>query len=122
VQIRSPHALTLPCFPLVQHNFDKPELIDCAVEKSTYAFMKEHESQFDEKLSKLTRNEACGLPKDAGMRKSKIVQGASGSGKLALSDGLKAAIAAKWKEVVEPVTGCATYSDLRAQFQTNNSN
>lgn len=105
------------CYHYLQHNFDRPDLIDSAVEKSTYLFMKEHESQFNESLSKRTRNEACGLPKDAGTRKSKIAEGASGKGKLALSDELRKAIALKWKEVVEPVTGCASYNDLRAQFQ-----
>lgn len=79
--------------------------------------MKKHESQFDEKLSKLTRNEACGLPKDAGLRKSKIVQGSAGTGSLALSDDLKVVIAAKWKEVVEPITGCTTYDELKTQFK-----
>lgn len=78
--------------------------------------MKEHEGQFDEKLSKLTRNEACGLPKDAGTGGSKIKQGSAGKGKTALSDSLRNAIVEKWKEVVEPVTGCATYEDLRTQL------
>mmetsp|Transcript_127874 Transcript_127874/g.370067 ORF Transcript_127874/g.370067 Transcript_127874/m.370067 type:complete len:327 (-) Transcript_127874:79-1059(-) len=99
-----------------KHNFCRPELVDVAVKKSCYNFMKEHESQFDEKLSKSTRNEACGLPPDAGTRKSKIAKGAAGSGKVVLTDELKAAIDAKWNEVVMPVTGCATYEELRMQF------
>ena len=79
--------------------------------------MKENESQFDEKLTKRARNEACGLPSDAGTRKSKIVAGDHGAGKLVLSEQVRTAISSTWKEVVEPVTGCACYDDLRKQLK-----
>jgi hypothetical protein len=79
--------------------------------------MKTHQSQFDEKLSKLTRNEACGLPKDAGMSKTKMSKGKEGEGKLELSDELREGIRQKWKQVVEPETGCATYDDLRKKLK-----
>jgi hypothetical protein len=81
--------------------------------------MKASQSQFDEKLSKLARNEACGLPKDAGMSKSKIVQGKAGKGELDLSDELKEGIRQQWNQVVEQETRCATYEDLRKQFKSN---
>ena len=77
--------------------------------------MKDHESHFDEKLSKLSRNEVCGLPKDAGMSKSKIGKGKVQNG-AGLSSNLKEAITQKWKYVVQPETGCATYEDLRKQL------
>jgi hypothetical protein len=80
--------------------------------------MKSHESQFDEKLSKLSRNVACGLPKDAGMGKSKIARGKEGQGKLKLSDELKDAIQLKWKTVLGDETGCATYEELRKKFKS----
>ena len=51
-----------------QMRYDSPERIQTAVEKSSYAFMKDNAGQFDEKLSKLKRNEACGLPPNAGMQ------------------------------------------------------
>jgi hypothetical protein len=85
------------------------------VKRSSFSFMKEHESQFDEKLSKLSRNEVCGLPKDAGMSKSKIAQGKTQHG-AGLSPNLEEAITQKWKFVVQPETGCNTYEDLRKQF------
>ena len=87
-----------------------------AVERSTFEFMKAHQSQFDEKLSKLARNEACGLPKDAGMASTKLRRGVSGQVN-DLSADLQAEIMQKWKQVVEPVTGCATYEDLRKALQ-----
>ena len=79
--------------------------------------MKEHSYHFDEKLSKLSRNEACGLSKDAGMKKGKIATGTSKHGSLVLSEKIKEKIERKWKEVVEPVTGCKTYDELRAKLQ-----
>lgn len=82
--------------------------------------MKKNEAHFDEKLSKLSRNEACGLPKDAGMKKSKIVNGIQGEGKLQLSQRLREAIQAKWKEVVQPETRCENYEALRQEFKARN--
>jgi hypothetical protein len=80
--------------------------------------MKDHSYYFDEKLSKLTRNEACGLPKDAGMNKGKIGTGKTRHGDVVLSEKIKDAIQQKWNEVVEPVTGCKTYNELRAKLRT----
>ena len=99
-----------------QHDFTKEEFIQGAVERSSFVFMKEHASQFDEKLSKLARNEACGLPKDAGMSGGKLREGSSGGGKAKLSPALQEEICAKWNEVVTPVTGAQTYADLRASL------
>ena len=53
-----------------------------AVSRSTFEFMHTHKDQFDEKLSKIARNEACGLPADAGLKYSKIRAGDSGGGKV----------------------------------------
>lgn len=104
-----------------QHDFTTDDCIQLATERASFQFMKEHGGQFDEKLSKRARNEACGLPQNAGIgTSSKINAGQSGSGAVALSDDLKSEIEAKWKEVVEPVTGCSTYEELRASFQKEN--
>lgn len=95
------------------HNFDTDEVINHTIYYSSFDFMKEHEKLFDERLSKRTRNEACGLPKDAGMLKTKINVGVVGQANFALSDNLKTKISNKWKEVVLPVTNCASYDELR---------
>ena len=97
-----------------QYNFDVDEVIHHAVTHATFSFMKQNESKFDEKLTKLGRNEICGLAKDAGMCKSKIATGKSGLG-CALPDTIRAKIQIKWSEVVYPVTGCRDYGELRAQ-------
>jgi len=99
----------------------EPARIQAAVTRSTYDFMKEHSGQFDDKLSKLSRNQACGLPKDAGMQSTKIGTGVSGQGKLVLSDELRQQIQQKWNEIVQPVTGCATYQELCQQLAKEQS-
>jgi Sulfotransferase domain len=102
-------------------NFDQEAIIDHAVEYSSYAFMKENECKFDEKLSKLARNEPCGLPKNAGMTATKIRSGqasASDHSNGIMSENLEALINAKWEEVVLPATGCKHYSELRAQLRS----
>jgi hypothetical protein len=109
-------------------NFDETAIIDHAVQHSSFSYMKEHESQFDEKLSKLARNEACGLAKNAGMGATKIRSGKVGStttfnGTIrnrTMSKELEASIQAKWEEVVWPVTGCKTYAELRSQLSAQN--
>jgi hypothetical protein len=49
------------------------------------------------------------------MSKSKIAEGKVQHG-AGLSPNLKEAITQKWKYVVQPETGCATYEDLRKQL------
>ena len=46
-----------------------------ATEYSTFEFMSSHGSLFDEHLSKQARNEAMGLPKDAGQHNVKVRSG-----------------------------------------------
>eukprot|EP00934_Nitzschia_sp_Nitz4_P008610 Nitzschia sp. Nitz4//scaffold3_size479765//139367//140596//NITZ4_000060-RA/size479765-augustus-gene-0.14-mRNA-1//1//CDS//3329550638//8600//frame0 len=99
-----------------QHSFVQPHLLKTVVNNSSYDFMKTHQEKFDEKLSKHSRNEACGLPREAGTHKSKIAHGTSGKGNVHLSNELKEEIATKWREVVEPVTQCQNYQELRDQM------
>lgn len=74
--------------------------------------MKAHSEKFDEKLSKKTRNEACGLPESAGMNKSKVNKGESGSFKEVALD-VRHAISDRWMRQIKPVTGCDSYDQLR---------
>ena len=98
------------------HNFDVDKVIHHATSHATFSFMKENEGKFDEKLTKLGRNEVCGLAKDAGMSKSKIATGKSGLGR-SLPHKIRAKIQIKWDEVVYPVTGCRDYGELRAKHR-----
>ena len=100
-----------------RHDFCQDDIIDHAAKRSSFAFMKEHESKFDENLTKLGRNEACGLPIGAGMQDTKLNMGTVGTGRATLSKELQEAIQQKWRDVVEPVTRCATYEELRIAFR-----
>lgn len=103
-----------------QHDFTKDQIIKVATERSSFKFMRENADHFNEQISKLTRNEACGLPKDAGMKKGKVASGNSGAGKALLDDELMALVDEKWKAVVTPATNCLSYSELRKQFSSSN--
>lgn len=99
-----------------KHDFTKDEIITQATERSTFEFMKAHQHKFDEKLSKIARNEACGLSKDAGMNSTKINSGTIGAGNKMLSAELKQEIAQKWKDVVEAEIGYSSYSEFRCSL------
>ena len=100
-----------------KHDFSQDDIVGHATKRSSFAFMKEHESKFDEKLTKLGRNKACGLPIGAGMQDTKLNMGKVGTGRATLSKELQEAIQQTWRNVVEPVTGCATYEELRVSFR-----
>jgi hypothetical protein len=119
------------------------DLIQLVVELSSFTYMKQHEHLFDEKLSKLARNEACGLSAEAGFHASKLRFGRSSS--LLLMDGSSATattfasdpqrpwrqyylqeeislelqdeIQQQWTNVVYPVTKCETYADFRRHMK-----
>mmetsp|Transcript_4582 Transcript_4582/g.6515 ORF Transcript_4582/g.6515 Transcript_4582/m.6515 type:complete len:190 (+) Transcript_4582:120-689(+) len=101
-----------------KHDFTTDEIVQGALQRSSFAFMKSHQSHFDEKLSKLARNEACGLPKTAGMSESKLKRGHSGLGKETLPKSIREGIFKKWSEVVEPATGCNFYEELRIKMSS----
>jgi hypothetical protein len=95
------------------HKFETEQIIQHTVQHSSFSFMKQHEFRFDEKLSKLARNEACGLPRDAGMSKSKLNNGRPGVAASQMSEKLRSKIQDKWNDVVLAATGIATYAELR---------
>ncbi|EDQ92076.1 uncharacterized protein MONBRDRAFT_22879 [Monosiga brevicollis MX1] len=90
------------------------DVIQTAVEHSSFAFMKTHESQFDEHITKRKRNPACGLPVEAGLGGGKVNQGQVGAAKAAIPSDVLSDIRDKWAKVVTPVTGHADYATFRA--------
>lgn len=93
--------------------------INTAVRHSTFEFMKNHQSQFDEHLSKQRRNVACGLPPTAGMSGSKINQGYAGAAKAALPQDVLNEISRRWEDVVTPVTKCKNYASFREKVHSS---
>lgn len=98
------------------HNFNTENVVRHAVNHSTFNFMKQNQSKFDEKLTKRGRNEICGLPRNAGMCKSKVDSGKMGKGRSILSDNIIFQIEKKWNDVVYPVTQCKSYAELRLKL------
>eukprot|EP00055_Hartaetosiga_balthica_P003686 m.8623 g.8623 ORF g.8623 m.8623 type:complete len:336 (-) comp3201_c0_seq1:84-1091(-) len=89
------------------------ETIQTAVEKSSFSFMKDNSTKFNENLSKRKRNKHCGLPDDQGLSQSKVSSGTKGKARDILPPDIVLEIDKKWKDLVEPVTGCASYTDFR---------
>lgn len=92
------------------------QLLEKVTEMSTFEYMKHHDDKFDEKISKRTRNAACGLPRDAGLSSKKVRSGGVGEGTLELSSSLKAAIRHRWHSVATEATGFPSYDELRQYF------
>lgn len=78
--------------------------------------MKAHDTQFDEHLFKLARNEIAGLPREAGTNGAagKVRNGSVNASLSALSAETLAQFDQKWKEIAMPEMGYATYDDMRA--------
>jgi len=77
--------------------------------------MKKHFNKFDEHPIKYARNEAVGLPRDAGLtgNPGKVRTGQTNGGKDVFSSSSLDKIDAQWTEVVTTATGYKTYEDLR---------
>ena len=91
--------------------------IQAALERSTFEFMKQHSDQFSQKTMKKHRNAHLGLKATAGMAKSKIRSGTTTEGPKSMSVEIRSEIQIKWESIVTPVTGCATYQELREAWK-----
>lgn len=98
---------------------DRDARVAVATRHATFSFMKEHASHFDEKLSKLARNAACGLRPEAGLQgtSGKVNKGEVGAGRASLSTALTVDIDHQWLEVVTPATGFRSYDELRLTWR-----
>ena len=93
--------------------------IQVALERGTFEFMKQHSDKFGMFITHIY----CGsirvaVPETAvGMGKSRVRTGSATEGLEMLSAEVRSEIQKKWEAVVTPVTGCATYSELRAAWK-----
>lgn len=94
---------------------DLQRRVDAAIEMSSLQWMQRHPTKFDEHITKIKRNAACGLPPDAGAGSGKVR--AAGATRPTLSDAVVDALHKRWAEVVLPATGCASYAELRASLR-----
>ncbi|PRW56116.1 sulfotransferase isoform A [Chlorella sorokiniana] len=93
------------------------ELQALAVQQGSIDFMKQFPEKYDEHMLKAAMNVNMGRPPDAGMQRaesgSKVREGRVGSNSKQLGEAARAAIHAKWQEVMAPVTGCSSYQEMR---------
>ena len=73
--------------------------------------MKAHEGQFDDNILREARDGPTGLP--PGSESSKVKTGKVGGHKQVMSDVTTRRFDELWAETVTPVTGAASYDELR---------
>ena len=91
--------------------------IQVALERGTFEFMKQNSDKFGLRFIQMGRNAELGLSDTAGVAKSKIRTGTTSEGLKMLSVEIRSEIQKKWESVVTPVTGCATYQELREAWK-----
>ena len=93
--------------------------IRVALEKGQFEFMKQHSDKFGVFIThKYCNNVRVDLPEtDFGMGKSRVRTGSATEGLEMVSAEVRSEIQKKWEAVVTPVTGCATYSELKAGWK-----
>ena len=111
------HLMRPPATSFIGVGEGDDALIQKVASMSTFEFMKAHEGQFDEHMTKEKRNPACGLLPSAGARNSKVMGGAGGRPRMA--DGTVEKLHARWRASVAAETGYETYADLRRAYGLN---
>ena len=91
--------------------------IQVALERSTFEFMKQHSDKF--RLTRFLKhcNAHFGVSETAGMEKSIVRTGTTTEGPKNISAEVRSEIQKKWESIVTPVTGCATYQELREAWK-----
>ena len=95
------------------------EKIKKAVEMSSFEYMKRHGDHFSCRETAHSK-ETLGLPAD--YQVDMLVKGSATLGKEMMDDKTKAAIQAKWREVVEEQFGVKDYNELRSVFKKEKAN
>ena len=86
-----------------------------ALERSSIAFMLAHKDRFDDALMRRAAETRCNIP--TGGDSAKVRKGGVGGHKAELPPHIAAAMDAKWREIVTPVTGHADYAALEADLR-----
>ena len=92
-----------------------PDAIRVAVERSTYQYMYDHRTQFDDGLVKSKRNKAMGLSADAGSSHGKVASG--GGNRHLLSATTRSLMDQAWKKICQPLTDAENYDEWLAMWR-----
>jgi hypothetical protein len=85
--------------------------IEIAARQAEFGFMKAHASQFDDHLTRITQDPACGLPPGGDV--TKVSEGKAGRAKDLLSPETRAAFATQWRKTLGAEFGLQDYAALR---------
>ena len=91
--------------------------IQVALERSTFEFMKQHSEKF--RLTRFLKHSSAhfGVSEADGMTKTIVRTGTTTEGPKSISAEVRSEIQKKWESIVTPVTGCATYQELREAWK-----
>lgn len=91
------------------------DLLALTLERSSIAFMLEHKDRFDDFMMRSMSEVRCNLP--PGGDSAKVRKGGVGGHAKELPADISAALDAKWRDFVTPVTGHADYAALEADLR-----
>ncbi|MEM8694905.1 MAG: sulfotransferase domain-containing protein [Pseudomonadota bacterium] len=95
------------------------DLLALTLERSSLAFMLDHEAKFADPMMRRKSEERCNLP--LGGDSAKVRKGGVGGHKKELPPDVGAAIDRAWAEHIAPVTGFADYAALDAAVRRRNA-
>lgn len=93
------------------------ERLALAREQSSIDFMLAHKDRYDDAILRRVSETRCNLP--PGSDSAKVRKGGVGGHKAELPRDIAAAMDAKWRETVTPVTGHADYASLEAALRAD---
>lgn len=88
----------------------EPSVIEKATHQAGFAFMKAHGTQFDDHLTRIARDPACGLPSDS--QTSKLGTGKTGQGRPLVSERMHHTYAVRWRDTMGARFGLHDYPSL----------
>jgi hypothetical protein len=91
------------------------ELLALTLERSSIGFMLAHKDRFDDAMMRRVSETRANVP--PGSDSAKVRQGGVGGHAKDLPPAIAAALDARWREVVTPVTGFADYAALEAALR-----
>eukprot|EP00210_Caulerpa_lentillifera_P006181 g5905.t1 len=110
------------CIKLISDFMDigvgNQDLLNLVENQSSFEFMKKHKDKFDTGYFKQQLRSKVDVKSedDFELSASKVRKGVSGEGKKDISPEQLIALDAKWKEVVEPICGYASYEEMRTSI------
>ncbi|MBL8773921.1 MAG: sulfotransferase domain-containing protein [Phenylobacterium sp.] len=91
------------------------ELLALTLERSSIQYMLEHKDRFDDALMRQLSETRCNLP--PGSDSAKVRKGGAGGHVHEMSPAVSAAMDARWRELVTPITGHPDYAALEADLR-----